>query len=329
MGFPVKTMNEWPNVSIVVASKGRRHDLEKLIASLRGLDYPADRFEIVVVEETDSPHPIRGVEYYPIPLRHRGYGYARNQCVRHARYPLIAFTDDDCLADPQWLKELVLALKPQTGGVAGAVRAQSPNAIGFCETVLGFPGGGLKKIWESNGKTVPTRQLSTCNCLYRREIFDEVGLFPERTLFSGEDYDLAQRVARRFPCVYTPKAVIFHRPRGRFPEIFKWFVRRGRSEVNLLALGTHSFSRQIGFLLTTSLTLRLVVVSLILGWFRLPVLPVLAALAFLYYALNLARTAFQLKMGGTWKSWLLTPVVKLVMDAGWDVGKFLGFWRLI
>lgn len=315
-------MNEWPCVSILIASKNRRADLERCLETVRRLDYPADRMEVVVVEETDNPKPIPGVQYFPLPMRHLGFGYARNQCVRHARYPLLAFTDDDCLLAPDWLQELVRPLTPNIGGVAGAVKVQNPGVIGFCESVLGFPGGGLKMIWKSRGKMVPTTQLSTCNCLYRREILQEVGLFKEKTIFSGEDYDLAQRVVRRARCLYNPKAVVYHRPRGRFPEIFKWFYRRGRSEVNLIRLRTHSNAWQVAHILFTSLTLRVLAAWALLAYFGLPVFWGLGFLAFLYYAVNLARTAFQLKMGGTWKTWLLTPVVKLVMDLGWDWGKF-------
>ncbi len=320
---------EWPLVSILIASKDRRTDLERALESVHNLDYPKDRIEIVVVEETDQPSAPKGVEYFPIPRKNLGFGYARNQCVKHARYPLLAFTDDDCLLDPNWLKELVLALDEKAGGIAGAVEVKNRSGIGFCESILGFPGGGLKSVWRAQGKIVPTNQLSTCNCLFRKEVLEKVGLFQQNTRFSGEDYDLAQRVAAQFPCYYNPKAIIYHRPRGSFKTNFQWFVRRGRGEVNLIFLKTHSLAWQLFYILYTSFTLRLLILMVALSWVGIS--PAYTALFFFlaYYLLNLTRSFFQFKLGGTLATWFLTPLVKMTMDVGWDAGKALGFLKLL
>lgn len=320
---------EWPNVSILIATKNRREDLKRAVVSIQELDYPKDMIEIVVVEETNNPRPIPGTQYYPIPELNLGFGYARNQCVKRARYSLLAFTDDDCLVEPQWLKELVQNLPPEGGGIAGAVKVKDFSLLGFCESVLGFPGGGLKYIWRSKGKVVPTRHLSTCNCLYRKKVFDDIGLFKENTRFSGEDYDFGIRVSKKYPCFYNPDAVIYHRPRGKVPEIFKWFIRRGRSEVNMIHLKTHPMTWQVLYIIYTSLFVRLSAAVLLFYLLNIPVyLGVLAVMA-LYYGLNLSRTAFQFRFGGNWKTWLLTPWVKLVMDAGMEMGKFQGLLKYL
>lgn len=320
---------EWPLVSVLIASKDRRADLEQALESVHNLDYPKERMEIVVVEETDQPSAPKEVEYFPIPRKNLGFGYARNQCLSHARHSLLAFTDDDCLLDRNWLKELVLALDEKAGGVAGAVEVKNRSGIGFCESILGFPGGGLKSVWRAQGKIVPINQLSTCNCLFRKEVFEKVGLFQENTRFSGEDYDLAQRVVRQFPCYYNPRAIVYHRPRGRFKTIFQWFVRRGRGEVNLLFIKTHSLAWQLFYIFYTSFTLRLLILMVALYWVGIS--PAFTALFFFlaYFVLNLYRSFFQFKLGGTLATWFLTPLVKMTMDLGWDAGKFFGFSSLI
>ena len=122
-------------VSIVVISKDRRDDLEKAVDSLVRLDYPREYFEIVVVEEGDSPQPLEGVEYIFLPRRDLGLGYARNTGVRNAKGDIIAFTDDDCIVDPLWLKEILAGFEdPMVQGVAGATFAQENGLIGM-ETV--------------------------------------------------------------------------------------------------------------------------------------------------------------------------------------------------
>lgn len=322
-------MNEWPLVSILIASKDRRKDLTNAIKSIQNLDYPKDRFEIVVIEETDDPQNLPGVQYFAIPRKNLGFGYARNQCIKHARYPLLVFTDDDCEMDPLWLKELTKPLFLGAIGVAGAVKVKENNKIGFCESILGFPGGGLRQIWKSQNKIIPIKQLSTCNCLYQKQVLLKEGGFKENTEFSGEDYDLAQRVVRKYSCYYNPKAIVYHRPRGSFIANLKWFIRRGRSEVNLILLRTHSLGRQLFFLIYASLSLRIIVAIILFLLLKIPVWFGLTGLALLYYCITLWRNYFQFKMEGTLKTWLMIPLVKFIMDLGWDVGKCLQAFSLI
>ncbi len=319
---------EWPQVSILIASKDRRSDLERALETVRALDYPKELIEVVVVEETDQPQPIDGIEYYSIPRKNLGFGYARNQCVQRATYSLLAFTDDDCLLHPDWLKELVLGLDEGIGGVAGAVEVKERKGIGFCESILGFPGGGLKSSWRAEGKVIPISQLSTCNALFQKKVFEKVGFFQENTLFSGEDYDFAQRVVRQFQCVYNPNAIVYHRPRGSFKHIFSWFVRRGQCEINMLFLKTHSTAWQLYYIFSTSFLLRLFIMGIVLSFLKVPFVLTVALYFLIYITLNLIRTQFQFELGGTLKTWLLLPLVKLFMDLGWDCGKFLGLISL-
>ena len=87
------------------------------------------------MEEGDSPQPLEGVEYIFLPRRDLGLGYARNTGVRNAKGDIIAFTDDDCIVDPLWLKEILAGFEdPMVQGVAGATFAQENGLIGM-ETV--------------------------------------------------------------------------------------------------------------------------------------------------------------------------------------------------
>ena len=128
-----------PLVSIVVITKDRRQDLLRAVDSLARLDYPRERMEVVVVEEGDEPGPLDGVEYVFLPRRDLGLGYARNAGVRRARGEVIAFTDDDCIVDPAWVRELVSGFDdPRIAGVAGATfaRAVEQDRVGAIGVTL-------------------------------------------------------------------------------------------------------------------------------------------------------------------------------------------------
>lgn len=317
-------MTATPRISIVICTKDRRDDLARALDSLRAAGAALADAEIVVVEETDAPAPVPGTTYVAIPRERGGFGQARNRAVETAKGEILAFIDDDCEAAPGWLDALVapLAADASVAGVAGAVLVRDTGAIGYAENVLGFPGGGLRYLHAAGGRVVDTRYLSTCNCAYRRTAVLRAGGFAEAARWGGEDSLLAERVSAAERCVYAPAASVYHRPRGRLAAIFRWFVRRGQSEIGLLAL-TARRGAMARFVLRSSWTLRLLVALILVLW--RPALAVLIPpLALAYYAAILWRFRFARAYPTHRRAWRLVPIVKLVMDLGTEVGRWKG-----
>lgn len=309
------------SLSIVICSKDRPADLARAIASVRASGDPGRRAEIVVVEEADRPRTIPDIRYVHLPRAGRGFGYARNAGIRAAAGDLLLFLDDDCEAEPGWIEHLTAPLRERRDvlGVAGAVLVRDCGPIGYAENILGFPGGGLRYLHAARGQIVPSRYLSTCNCAYRREAVERAGGFVEDTLFGGEDFLLAERVSALGPCVYAPGAVVYHRPRGRLGAIFRWFARRGRSEITILARSGNraAFARH---LLRSSWTLRGLGVAALLAA-RPSLAPLLPGAALAYGAVMLWRFRFARAYPTHRTGWWLVPAVKLVMDLGTEAGR--------
>lgn len=55
-------------ISILICSRDRRNDLEKLVGSLKRMGTTRS-YEIIVVEETNNPIPIKGVHYISHPVK--------------------------------------------------------------------------------------------------------------------------------------------------------------------------------------------------------------------------------------------------------------------
>ena len=311
--------------SIIICTKDRPRELAHAIDTIRNSCERGRSAEIIVVDESETPREIPGVHYFHHRRAGRGFGYSRNMGVQKARGDLILFIDDDCEAERGWVDNLIAPLvgNPNVLGVAGAVLVHNCGLIGYAENILGFPGGGLRYLNESRGQIVQIRYLSTCNCAYRREAVLEAGGFPEEPFFKypgGEDSLLAERVSRLGPCVYTPDAVVYHRPRGRFGAIFRWFIQRGLSEVAVARVRTR-FRDTVAYFLRSSWTLRLLALLPALAyWPRLAVLlPV--AVAF-YYTAMLWRFRFARAYPTHRNAWWLVPIVKLAMDLGTEVGRW-------
>lgn len=326
----MQKLNNLPTISVIICSKDRRKELNVAIDSVKKIDYPTNKLEIIVVEEADSPQVIEGIKYVFIPRKKEiDFGYPRNLGVKNAKNEIIAFVDDDCIVTKDWLKELVFCLKNDTVGVAGGVLVKDCNAIGYCETVLGFTGGGLKQIIKSKGRILPTRQLSTCNCAYRREVFEKIGYFKEKTRFNGEDYDFAQRVCRKYKCLYNPNALVYHKAKEKLVKIFRWFIRRGICEIYLVRMKTNKFTAYLRYNLSRSLTVRFILLFLILSLIGQNRLSVYVALFIIYYFVVLFRYSFQWEKMKNIKVLFLTPIVKFVMDLGMEWGRMIGPFILL
>lgn len=309
-------------VSVIICTKDRPADLERAIASIRASSDVGRGVEIVVVEEAEDPRPLPGVRYVHLPREGRGFGYARNAGIRAAGGELVLFLDDDCEAEHGWIEALTAPLRSdgRVLGVAGAVMVRDCGPIGYAENILGFPGGGLRYLDGARGRLVPTRYLSTCNCAYRKDAVLRVGGFPEDARLGGEDFLLAERIAALGSCVYAPGAVVYHRSRGRLGAIFRWFVRRGQSEIGLLA-ATADRGQFARFLVRTSWTVRMLVLFIVLArWPRLAAL--LPAVAVVYYGAILWRFRFARAYPSHRRGWWLVPIVKWTMDLGTEVGRW-------
>lgn len=227
-------------ISLVVATLGRREELDRLLGSLRTQTFPP--FEIVVVDQNPAGHldalfethrdgpPIRRVR-----CPARGASFARNQGLAAAAGDWIGFPDDDCWAGPAWLE-----------GVAAALGSDNaPDAL--CVPLHDEHGRPLMLRWPKTTAPI-TRRNVWQSCLMagffaRRAAlldcggFDEdIGVGSATGIGSGEETDLALRlVARGARVEFRPLAGLRHPARPPLGEL------AGRAE---------SYGRGFGFVWT-------------------------------------------------------------------------------
>jgi len=202
-----------PSISVIVPTRNRSALLARLLASFRYVRYP--HWSLIVVDDGSTDDTAAVVDRFaaqglPVSYAYQPWGKmgaARNLGIGLAASDVVAFTDDDCVADANWLSAL-----------ADAFHA-NPNALG----VQG------KTLTDHAAMTPFTRQVEqleagppyrTCNIAYRTDVLCELGGFdPE--LIRGEDVVMAMRVLERGPIVFAPDALIVHPPRPK-----EWADRR-------------------------------------------------------------------------------------------------------
>ena len=234
-------VDDWPFVSIIVPVYNGSRTINALLASLLALDYPAERREILIVDNKSTDDTRERAQRYSVTLLDEtevqsSYA-ARNRGIEAARGEVLAFTDADCVVEPTWLKRLLADHEePRWGGFAGSRKAYPPaNLIErYCAQGWLFDPLCLQQPFfraDSIGErlcsqvpvldyrshiSLPTGLINsyTANVAYRRIVFEKIGYFDQR-MTSGGDLDLAWRLQTQtdWQIAIRPDAIVYHRHR--------------------------------------------------------------------------------------------------------------------
>jgi GT2 family glycosyltransferase len=211
-------------VSIIVATHFRPQMLTRLLTSLSRQTYPKEELELIVVGAAADPgrdavgNPLNTggltVDYRVVGEDVlRSVSYKRNVGAQEARGQILAFIDDDCVADEDWISAAVpLFSDPKVGGVEGAIRVaeQDPPTPTYRASLrLALPKG-----------------FRTGNMFYRRSVFETCGGFDE-SLPYYEDTDLGYTVLEDgYLIPYCSAAVVTHPVHPGRPL---WLLKMARS----------------------------------------------------------------------------------------------------
>lgn len=224
-----------PFVSVIVPTYNGGKKIGRLLTSLEKQTYPRDRFEVLIVDNgsrDDTAQVVRsfpGVRYAYFDRIQTSYA-ARNHGLSLARGEVLAFTDDDCQADPDWLRAGAEWFEhPEIGAVAGRLfGAESDSEIARWQS--------RRQIlnWQAAIENAPNPPIITANVFFRRAVFDQLGKFKER-MISGGDHDMAWRMiaSGRWQARGNERAVVYHYHRETLQSLFRVFVRYGYGHVDI------------------------------------------------------------------------------------------------
>ena len=157
-----------------------------------------------------------------------GLSRARNTGLAHARGDILAFTDDDCYPQPDFLRALVDAFNEDGPGfVGGRVVLHDPDDARIC--VKDLPG---RTSTFCHGDLVRAGVIHGANMAVTRDVLRAVGEFDPllgagSVCVAGEDTDyIARAVWAGWGGRYSPRAVVAHH-HGRKPGHDAEMQRRG------------------------------------------------------------------------------------------------------
>lgn len=211
-----------PRISVVVPHYNDLERLDHCLAALIGQTMARNDYEIIVADNV-SPCGMAAVEA-AVAGRARivtattpGAGPARNAGAEVARGAILAFTDSDCVPEPQWLENGVAALGDGVDFIGGGMKVLVPSdrpmsgAEAF-ETVFAF----------DNARYVQQLHFTvTANLICPRDLFHKVG--PFRTAVSEDNEWCWRARAMGFSIGYAGDALVGHPARANWAQLKgKW-----------------------------------------------------------------------------------------------------------
>jgi Glycosyltransferases, probably involved in cell wall biogenesis len=206
-----------PQVSVVIPTYRRPDYIERCLKALLTQEFPAENFEILVVDDALDQETQQRVEevrqqaeangqqgytirYIPGQGAHHpnhGPASARNIGWQAAHSEIIAFTDDDCIPEQRWLRTAYAAMQEDIAAIAGRVVTPLP---------------ARPTEYEYQVAQVTKRAFASANCFYRRSVLAAVGGFDERfRIPSCEDSDLYFTVLSQYQkCIFLHDAAVMH-----------------------------------------------------------------------------------------------------------------------
>jgi GT2 family glycosyltransferase len=218
-----------PSVTVVVATRGRGEMIAGVLEGLLRESYP--RLQVVVVDQSIddlTEQTVRRLSGTDGRFEYRrtdtvGVSAGRNLGIEMARGEIVAFSDDDCLIEPGWVRALVAEFADPTV-VAVFGRVLPSEARDRDGTEVCFKPDPERVVHRR--RVAPWYVGHGANMGFRRAALEEIGGFDPflgaGTSFGGfDDCDVVDRLLARGQCiVYSPSAVVYHQ-QGR-----SWAARR-------------------------------------------------------------------------------------------------------
>lgn len=316
----------FPFVSVVIPMRNEGDHIRPCLEAVLAQDYPSGQIEILVVDGCSTDHSrdivAQYAEQYPhvhlLDNPHQTTPAALNVGIRQAQGKYIIRIDAHTIVATDYVRQCVTLLEStNAANVGGRMQPMSHTfmgqAIALC-TSSKFGIGDSRFHYDAREQYVDTVYMGA----FRREIFDQVGLFDE-DLIRNQDYELNIRIRQAGgKILLSPRIISFYIPRSSLSALWRQYFQYGLWKVRTLQKHPSSLRvRQI----VAPLFVSVLFSSLLLGCFWFPAVWLFLLVIGSYLLANLVASTIVAGRGG-WRYLPLLPIVFAAIHLAWG----LGFW---
>ena len=226
-------MTNRPFFSIIIPTYNRPERLSSCLEAIALLDYPRDRFEVIVVDDGSKipldlvVKPLKNeLDLKLLRQENAGPAAARNKGAAVAQGKFLAFTDDDCQPTPDWLTQFATGFVDAPEAMIGGktINALDSNLFSAAsQKLIDYlyeyynPAKGKDAFFASNNVAMPAANFKALN-----------GFDVSFPLAAAEDRDFCDRWNLKYPMLYAPEAKVNHYHKLSLATFWKQHFGYGR-----------------------------------------------------------------------------------------------------
>lgn len=217
-------------VSVAIVTKDRKKELKRCLMSLKRQTYHS--FRIIVIDNSENKSALAIVNHRSfnklnikyLNLTHSSVPACRNQALKLVKTPYLAFIDDDCVANENWLIEGLHTIKKEkVHFVLGKTELDNP------QNLFALAQHARDSYWKNYNHQL----FDTKNVIVDAKYFKKDNLsFDEKCQsdhYDSADFDfdfLAKK--KNLKKTYCSQMIVFHKETDQFSRFTKRAYHRGK-----------------------------------------------------------------------------------------------------
>lgn len=232
--------------SVIICTRNGRERIGACLTAVSRMEGVV--FETIVVDDGSGDGTADFVaENFPsvrlLRLDPSGLGAARNAGAEAARCEILAFTDDDCEPDREWLARLCRVFTDGRFAAAGGPNLPPKPRTWHEAVVCAAPGAPSHVMLDDE----EAEHLPGCNLAVTKGAFHAIGGFDTRFHTAGDDVDFCWRLrAAGYRLGFAPGAFVWHWRRPSIRTFLKQQLGYGKAERLLIAKHPEKFTKRGG-----------------------------------------------------------------------------------
>ncbi len=238
-------MSSQPLLSVIIPNWNGKRFLEECIDSLKGQTF--QNFETILVDNGSIDDSVEFAatcygDFIRIIRNDKNLGFTggNNVGIQASKGEYIVLLNNDTWADPRWLEELARATRfdPPIGMWGSKVRSYyQRNRIEGVGELIYWDGlcRARGQYEQDHGRYDAMEEIlfpPGCGAMYRKSLFDGIGLFDEDFFAYADDSEIGIRARLAgWKCLYVPAAIVYHKnsgTAGQYSPLKAFYVERNR-----------------------------------------------------------------------------------------------------